>query len=325
MEQPLISVIVPVYKVEPYLERCVNSIVNQTYKNLEIVLVNDGSPDRCGEICDELARQDARIRVIHKENGGLSSARNAGLDVISGEYIGFVDSDDWIESDMYERLLFLLSNNNAQISACGLECDYEDGKIVYFNDQYPQKTDVEVFSKQDALRELIATKKITNSACDKLFCKHIFENLRFRVGMVNEDFDLMPKCVEMVENFAYDPKPLYHYSMMGESITRGAFKKSRFTEADVSRKNMAYYKEKYPNLYGLAVAKHIEICLNLIQASYMCEAFLCECKELISEVKSFKAATFFSLLDKKNKLKYILFSLNVRLFVRFMTLYYNSK
>ena len=102
---PLISVIVPVYKVEEYLARCVDSILGQTYRNLEILLVDDGSPDRCGVMCDEYASRDSRIRVIHKENGGLSSARNAAIDVARGEYIGFVDSDDWIEPETYEALL----------------------------------------------------------------------------------------------------------------------------------------------------------------------------------------------------------------------------
>lgn len=325
MCKPLITVIVPVYKVEKYLEKCVKSILNQTYENLEIILVDDGSPDNCGAMCDKFAKQDSRIRVIHKENGGLSSARNAGLDVMAGEYVGFVDSDDWIEPTMYEGLLNLISVNDAQIAVCGLQCDYEDGKIVYFNDEFPQNSQIEIFTKVDALRELILTKKITNSACDKLFCRHIFQKLRFRVGTVNEDFDLMPKCIEEAEIVAYDPNPFYHYNMIGESITRGGFKKSRFTEAEISKKNMLYYKDQYPQLYSFAVAKHIEICLNLIQASAVNKAFSSERKELIKEVKSFKASVFFGLLNKRNKIKYILFSLNTGIFTWFMTHYYNSK
>ncbi|HEY8803664.1 MAG TPA: glycosyltransferase, partial [Clostridium sp.] len=104
MQNPLISIIVPIYKVEVYIRNCVDSILNQTYKNLEIILVDDGSPDNCGNICEEYSSKDKRIKVIHKKNGGLSSARNAGLDIASGEYIGFIDSDDWIEGDMYESL-----------------------------------------------------------------------------------------------------------------------------------------------------------------------------------------------------------------------------
>ena len=117
-EYPLVSVIVPVYKVEPYLRRCIDSIVGQTYRNLEIILVDDGSPDHCGTICDEYALRDSRIKVIHKENDGLSSARNAGLDIANGEYIGFVDSDDHTASQMYERLVVTAIANDADIVFC---------------------------------------------------------------------------------------------------------------------------------------------------------------------------------------------------------------
>ncbi len=111
----LISVIVPVYKVEAYLNRCVESIVNQSYSNLEIILVDDGSPDRCPEMCDVWSQKDKRIKVIHKENGGLSDARNAGMAIATGTYIGFVDSDDWIDRDFYEKLLLTLKENHAQL------------------------------------------------------------------------------------------------------------------------------------------------------------------------------------------------------------------
>ena len=118
MKEPKISVIVPVYKVEPYLRKCLDSIVNQTYRNLEIILVDDGSPDNCGAICDEYAAGDGRIRVIHQENGGVSSARNAGLSAVTGEWVGWVDSDDWIEPDMYEYLLKNALEQNADIAVC---------------------------------------------------------------------------------------------------------------------------------------------------------------------------------------------------------------
>ena len=175
MNDPLISVIVPVYKAEPYLDKCVNSIRNQTYKNLEIILVNDGSPDRCGEMCDAYAKADSRIRVFHKENGGQSSARNLGLDHMTGEYVGFVDSDDWIEPDMYQRLYDRMVETESQISVCGLQRDLDNGQVAYFNPSYPQNRDQLVFSTIEALRELTYTQKITNSPCDKLFQSSILK------------------------------------------------------------------------------------------------------------------------------------------------------
>lgn len=323
MEQPLITVIVPVYKVEAYLNRCVTSIINQTYKNLEIILVDDGSPDNCGQMCDDLAKADPRIRVIHKENGGLSSARNAGLDAMSGKYVGFVDSDDWIEPDMYESLFSLLHKHEAQIAACGIQCDHADGACYYFNADYPRYKDIEVYSKIQALKELIIAHKITPSACDKLFLAEIFAQLRFKEGIVNEDFDLMPKCFESVSTAVYLPIPKYHYIMTDDSITRGTFKKSRFTEAQISRNNMLHYQQHYPSLYPYTLAKHVEICMNLVQASAAADAFPEERKALITEVRALKKKDFFRLLDKKNQVKFLLFSLSVPLFVRIMTRYYN--
>ena len=124
---PLISIIVPVYKVEKYLVRCIKSIQNQTYTNIEIILVDDGSPDRCGIICDEIAREDSRIKVLHKENGGLSDARNKGIAIAQGEYVGFVDSDDYIEPDMYEHLLGVIEKYNVKLAICSLWCEDENG------------------------------------------------------------------------------------------------------------------------------------------------------------------------------------------------------
>ena len=114
-----ISIIVPIYNVKKYIQQCVESLINQTYKNLEIILIDDGSTDGCGELCDEFGKKDQRIHVIHKQNGGLSDARNKGIDVASGDYIGFVDSDDWISHNMYEKMLSSLKSVNADIAVCG--------------------------------------------------------------------------------------------------------------------------------------------------------------------------------------------------------------
>ena len=127
----VISVIVPIYRVEEYLNQCIESIVNQTYQNLQIILVDDGSPDRCGEMCEEWARRDKRIEVLHKKNGGLSDARNAGLAIATGDCIAFVDSDDWIEPTMYEAMLSVLAKENADLVACGIVDSYPDKEIIH--------------------------------------------------------------------------------------------------------------------------------------------------------------------------------------------------
>lgn len=162
-----VSVIVPVYKVEKYLDRCVESIVNQTYKNLEIILVDDGSPDNCPQLCDSWAEKDSRIKVIHKENGGVSSARNAGIDAASGEYIGFVDSDDYLDSKMYEELVTQLESSASDISCCLLKtAAVSDGA---------GKT--ETFDQNSFLNYMF--KKGDYSVCNKLFSKNLIRDIRF--------------------------------------------------------------------------------------------------------------------------------------------------
>ena len=183
MEKDLISVIVPVYKVEEYLNRCVDSIINQTYKNLEIILVDDGSPDNCGKICDDYAKHDKRIKVIHKKNGGLSDARNAGLSVAKGKYIGFVDSDDYISENMYEILYKELVKNKADISIC---------KYIYFKNIIPEfTTDYEItsYTNIEAILELIKIKqrKIQDYAWNKLYKRKLFKKIRYPKNFVFED------------------------------------------------------------------------------------------------------------------------------------------
>lgn len=325
MGNPLITVIVPVYKAEAYLEKCVNSIRNQTYKNLEIILVDDGSPDNCGVMCDQYASEDSRIKVFHKENGGQSSARNLGLDNMTGDYVGFVDSDDWIEPNMYERLYELMCISGAQISVCGLQCDYLNSQVVYTNKYYPKCKDIEVFSKIDALKELTKAEKITNSPCDKLFSRFIFNNIRMRVGTIFEDFEIMPQCVEKADVVAYDPTPLYHYVMTKESTIRGTFQARHFIEGDVSRGIVEFYKDRYPQILDYALAKHLQICLNIIAASMVSNEFDSARNILIDEIKDIKFLRIIKYLDSKYKIKYLLFRININLYAFCVNKYYKAK
>ena len=148
---PLISVIVPIYNVEKYLDRCVDSIINQTYKNLEIILVDDGSPDNCPQMCDDYAKKDSRIKVVHKENGGLSDARNVGMEVATGEYVSFIDSDDYISLDFYETLLETIVDNDSDIVECGVVKFYEDNSF----DKYSDDLKVTNYDTVDGLEGLI--------------------------------------------------------------------------------------------------------------------------------------------------------------------------
>ena len=213
----LISVIIPVYNVEKYLEKCINSVINQTYKNLEIILVNDGSTDNCPYICDEFAKKDNRIKVIHKQNGGLSSARNAGLDVANGQYIGFVDSDDYINPEMYQKLYEALISQNADLSICSYEEVTEKGKSI---DGFSPIND-EILDANNALLKLNQEKfwyfVVTVS---KLYSKNIFENIRFPENRINEDEFVIHEIFYNCKKIATIPNKLYYYVQRSGSITK---------------------------------------------------------------------------------------------------------
>ena len=179
----LISVIVPVYKVEEYLDKCIESIVNQTYKNLEIVLVDDGSPDNCPKMCDEWAEKDNRIKVIHKKNGGLSDARNAGLEIATGEYIGFVDSDDCIAAEMYEKLLNAIIEDESDIAACDIEMIFDDNSK---NIVMTPKSRL-VLNRSEAEESIITEKLLKHPVWYKLYKKTVINNIMFEVGKLHED------------------------------------------------------------------------------------------------------------------------------------------
>ena len=169
ISENLISIIVPVYKVEKYLKRCVKSIVNQTYKNLEIILIEDGSPDQCPYMCEEWSKRDPRIKVIHKQNGGLSDARNEGLKISTGEFIGFVDSDDWIAPEMYERLLNAIIADQSDIAQCNVKMVWENNLHSRILLQ-PNKC---VLKRDEAQLELLNESKLKQPVWNKLYRKNI--------------------------------------------------------------------------------------------------------------------------------------------------------
>lgn len=281
MEKPLISIIIPVYKTEKYLRRCVDSVRNQTYSNLEIILVDDGSPDRCGEICDALASEDLRIRVIHKENGGLSSARNAALDVMAGKYVGFIDSDDWVDLNMYQELLGLIQHYGVKIAACAMQPTKE-----YCDDtQYDTNSQIEIYTRMEAQLAQLQNLKITNSFCDKLFDSTLFSTIRFPVGEIFEDINRMHYVLELTDGVVYNPRHMYFYWMEGSSITRRPFCEEMFNESKAARKRAQFYKEKHPEIYETARRAYIRVALHQIWLSRNAS----DCKEsrqkLISEMQ----------------------------------------
>ena len=210
----LISVIVPIYKVQAYLDKCVQSIVDQTYNNLEIILVDDGSPDACGEMCDVWAEKDERIKVIHKENGGLSDARNAGVAVATGSLIGFVDSDDWLEPAFFQKLYDTMISQNAQIAECGVAYVDESGKLL----RQRSVAQEPVLDKVEALRRLVLEKGIYQTVWNKLYRREVLEGILFAKGKYHEDDFWTYQVFERIQKLATVQEPLYNYLQRGTSI-----------------------------------------------------------------------------------------------------------
>lgn len=251
MNNPLISVVVPVYNVEKYLRQCIDSILSQTYMNLEIILVDDGSRDSSGSICDEYAKIDNRIVVLHKPNGGLSSARNAGIDIAKGEYIGFVDSDDWIEHDMYERLFDSICESGADIAVCGLFREYRDRAVrcsVNGN---------KVYRPDEAVGKLLENSDFQDHAWTKLYKKSLWSEIRYPLGRYYEDMLTTYKLFLQSYKIVLINQCLYHYRQRKGSIVRNGFNDVRlaYLEAAESFLEISELKEKYAETIDLRIYK----------------------------------------------------------------------
>lgn len=250
---PLISIIVPVYKVEKYIENCIKSLINQTYKNLEIILIDDGSPDRSGEICDKYASLDNRIKVFHFENGGVSAARNKGVEYAKGDYIGFVDSDDWVDHDMYETLFRLINEYTADIAICGYREIYPD-KVEEMSNK-----DIKVMNNLEAL-ELNILNDIDYQICtapwNKLYKKEIVKNIKFPEGKVYEDIIFTTKALIESNKCVYQGISKYNYlaERTGSTMNMGFNSRSITDELPLLWDRINLLKDKDVDyLYKLAL------------------------------------------------------------------------
>ncbi len=223
MEKDLISIIVPVYKVEQYLDKCVQSIVEQTYENLEIILVDDGSPDNCPKMCDTWAKKDSRIKVIHKQNGGVSSARNMALDIAKGEYIGFVDSDDYIKSNMYETLISMMINNDLELSNCGYTYSLE-------NESCKSYDEIAFMDIDEAANAMICTGEISSYLFCKLFKSEYIKELRFDTSItIAEDLIFCLEYIKRVSRIGLSQEQLYVYNQSNNNSATSNFRVSNIT------------------------------------------------------------------------------------------------
>lgn len=258
-QRELVSVIVPVYKVEKYLPKCVESILEQTYQNLQIILVDDGSPDCCGAMCDAYAQQDGRVEVVHKENGGLASARNAGLNVARGEWVAWVDSDDWIEKDMIQYLLEGAAQEQADIAICGR---YE----VYPRKKYFQGVDkITSLTSEEALHMLldVNNRQIENFVWDKLWRRSLFSGIAFPEGKTFEDFAVTFRLIERAGSIVFLPDAKYYYLQRGGSIMKDASLTNRINRYEAAKTRYDGMIERWPQFETMLADRCIRMAVDI--------------------------------------------------------------
>lgn len=243
----MISIIVPIYKVEDYLRRCVDSLLAQTCRDFELILVDDGSPDSCGIICDAYVAQDARIKVIHKENGGLSDARNAGMAIAKGEYIAFVDSDDWVSPDYLERLLNGMLQSGADICECNVlptEGEVANGSV---STTHPQS-----FSTQDAMLQLIHDGTFRQHVWNKLYRREVIGDILFPKGKTNEDEFWTYQVFGNASRMAKIDDVLYYYFHRPGSIMQSGYSLKRLDALEAKCLRQGYIQQRFPELASVA-------------------------------------------------------------------------
>lgn len=262
--KPVVTIVVPVYNVEGDLNRCVESLVGQTLHDIQIVLVDDGSTDTSGQMCDAWAKRDNRIRVVHKQNGGLSSARNAGIEVADGAFLGFVDSDDYVEPNMYEKLLAAFTDERVSITTCG--------RYVHMSDFVKEDFiagDCRRFPSIDAMKEVLSGGVIDVAAWDKLYRRELFSMIRYPEGRISEDAAIIMQLLYECEDVVHVGESFYHYVFRAGSISKSVYSHKKF---DVMRNCVeikSWLAEKRPELvvYGgsyscVQMAAMIEDMLN---------------------------------------------------------------
>ena len=308
----LISIIVPVYNVESYLSKCLESIINQTYKNIEIILIDDGSTDDSGKICDEYAAKDNRINIIHKTNGGVSDARNSGLEIAQGEYIGFVDSDDYIELDMYETLLNFLLNNNLDVVMCS-SYKVKNKNIIKCKDFKPY-----IFNSKEEIIEDLLINKYKGSPItvwNKLFKRGVLKEVRFIKDKEYEDIYFLLEWIKFTNRFGRIPYHGYYYIIRSGSITNPRYFNDKIFDLILSsQKNLQEIKKLYPNAINAAefklfrayisTANQLIACIDINEHKEFCKKLQNSLKKYLFNISKNPYLTW------KQKLKLILLSLN---------------
>lgn len=315
---PKLSIIVPVYNVEKYIKRCINSILDQCFENFELLLIDDGSTDNSGKICDEYAKKDKRIVCVHQENSGVSAARNKGLDIAKGDYIGFVDSDDYIHKDMYKELIYYLEENDADVSICSMTFVFGN-----YNKSEENIGNIKVFYGRKACHENLLLNNFGLYVCNKIFKRDLCEQFRFDIKMkVAEDAYFNYLVLKNANRIVKINKGLYFYVQQREgSVTSNGFTDCRVQVLD-------YYKLVYEDIeneenmidcwFAGYMQQGVFVLLSLIFQTYKSEKNAKKLNEyslLIDEVIANRSRIIKNkYISKKNKLAMLLISISPNLY-----------
>ena len=312
----LVSIIVPVYNVEKYLRQCIESLINQTYKNIEIILVDDGSTDNSGKICDEYSKKDNRIKAIHKKNGGLSDARNYGIENAKGIYICFVDSDDYTDKKYIENLYHAIIENKADISICNFKLIFDNTKEKDCDIIQPTLINEEI-SNKEAVKLLFNPNSFGNYACNKMYKTELFKGVKYPKGFVMEDLGTTYKLFLKSKKIAIFNDKLYYYVQRKESILHNPTKKFKLDKYVLSKKRYYALKEIYGDF-----EENIIFYLNVLLETYPSLSDMDKEKEEIEkEIKrlSYEDKIFIN-KNKKTKIKCIIFKINKGMYCKLVNL-----
>lgn len=261
-KMPLISVIVPVYRVEKYLHKCIDSILKQSYTNIEVILIDDGSPDKCGIICDKYSEQDSRIKVIHKVNGGLSDARNAGLDIMSGELVTCIDSDDFVSEYYIENLFKAMSVGKTDIAASWFT-EYHEGDAIQ-EAGVVNSNHIEVLTQKKYYERMLYQERAEVSAWGKLYKRALFDGIRYPKGKVYEDMAIIYKLIDQVQAVAVIPTVDYYYLQRETSIAQETFSLRKMDAVKHAQDLMFYIDKSFPELHKAAECRYFNVLCNIV-------------------------------------------------------------
>ncbi len=316
--KPLISVIVPVYNTSEHLPKCIDSIIAQTYENLEIFLVNDGSSDNSGDICDAYAAKDPRIKVIHKKNSGVSAARNDALKIMTGEYVGFVDSDDTVSPNMYEELYCDLTNNGADVAVCRFN------RIEIGEKQIEEPVKYYFFTPEEAIKNMLIGKYFAGQLCNKLFKSSLLDGLFLDESICfYEDLLITVEAFLRCKKICYSTKKLYNYFIRETSAVRSSFSEKHYTSHLACIKIADMLSESELDIPKEYTDTHILLCnLTLMhRLSGSAEHQKKYCPTVKSNITKHLNKKSFSRLSKGNKLKILIISVSYRLYFAFLKIY----